>query len=384
MRRIYTARIGFHETVATPCAINRRKMIARQLERGSAWVVAVFASVALVRSAAADEKLAKVTIESDPAGATVAIDGGAQPTRTPLTVSLARGRHVVTVSAPDRQLERRAVEAAGAPVTLSFALIRVPSESEPGKHGDDSERKQLLDELTARARSAHLRDAKLALRSGAVTWTLAGVGFDPSETALARDGAAAVAEVAGVLKAQAGVRFVVIGHTNDAPFKSDLARDNTELSIAHAVAVARALIGAGIPAEDVSADGRGDIDPIASNASTDGKRKNLRIEIVIVSKTSNVAVGDDKPKPKALTADAFKQVVSAIAERTHACYKGTQANVVVKMTIAPSGQVTKLVVAAPFAGKPEGDCIAGIIKSVTFAAWDGAPQTFSSSFLLSD
>src|SRR5258706_66708 len=82
------------------------------------------------------------------------------------------------------------------------APIRMPPESEAAKHGDDGARKQLLDELTARARSAHLRDINLALRSGAVTWTLAGVGFDPSETALARDAAAAVAEVAGVLKAQ--------------------------------------------------------------------------------------------------------------------------------------------------------------------------------------
>jgi outer membrane protein OmpA-like peptidoglycan-associated protein len=347
-------------------------------------VVAVFASVAFVRGATADEKLAKVTIVSDPAGATVAIDGGEQPTRTPLTVSLAHGRHVVTVSAPDRQPERRAVEAAGAAVTVSIALIRVPPDSEAGKRVDDSARKQLLDELTARARSAHLRDVKLSLRSGAVTWTLAGVGFDPTETALARDGAPAVAEVAGVLKAQGAVRFVVIGHTDDAPFKSDLARDNTEQSIAHAVAVARALIGAGIPAEDVSADGRGDLDPIASNATADGKRKNRRIEILIMSKTSSVAAGDDKPKPKALTAEAFKQAVSTIAERTNTCYNGTQADVAVKLTIAPSGQVTKVAVAPPFAGKPEGDCVAGLIKSVHFEAWDGSPQTFSYSFLLSD
>ena len=38
-------------------------MSARQLERGAAWVVAVFASVALVRGAAADEKLTKTILE---------------------------------------------------------------------------------------------------------------------------------------------------------------------------------------------------------------------------------------------------------------------------------------------------------------------------------
>ena len=53
------------------------------------------------------------------------------------------------------------------------------------------------------------------------------------------------------------------------------------------------------------------------------------------------------------------------------------------MTIAPSGQVSTLVVSPPFAGKPEGDCVASVIKYVTFDAWEGATQTYSFSFLLS-
>ena len=60
------------------------------------------------------------------------------------------------------------------------------------------------------------------------------------------------------------------------------------------------------------------------------------------------------------------------------------ANVMVKLTVAPSGKITKSGVSGPFAGKPEGDCIANIVKDVTFDAWDGAPQTYSYAFLLSD
>src|SRR6185312_1564291 len=104
-------------------------------------------------------------------------------------------------------------------------------------------------------------------------------------------------EVAAVLKAQTGVRFVVVGHTDNKAFKSDLAHDNTELTLAHAVAVARALVAAGIPADDVSADGRGDLEPIASNATADGKRKNRRIEIIVVPKPSDTAATD---KPRAI------------------------------------------------------------------------------------
>ena len=356
-------------------------MNARQLERVLRG--AMIASLVLAGSAAADEKLAKTTIETTPAGASILIDGGEQSTRTPATVALARGRHVVTVSMPDRQPERRAVETAGTPVTVSIDLIRVPPDG--AKRPDAATGKALVDELSARARAAKLRDVSVALRSGDVTMTLAGVAFDSTELALARDAATAVGAVANVLKAQAGVRFVVVGHTDNTPFKSDLAHDNTELSLAHAVAVARVLIGAGIPADDVSADGRGDLDPIASNGTADGKRKNRRIEIIVVPKPADPAAGGgDKPKAKTLTAEAFKQRMSTLTDRAHACYKGNQANVLVKLTVAPSGQITKTTVSPPFAGKPEGDCIVNVITGVTFDAWDGAAQTYSFAFLLSD
>jgi flagellar motor protein MotB len=354
-------------------------MNARQLERFLHG--AMIASLVIAGDAAADEKLAKTTIETNPAGATVQVDGAEQPARTPTTVSLARGRHIVTVRSPDRQTERRAVEAAGAPVTVSIDLIKVPPDG--AKHPDAAAGKALVDALSAAARSAKLRDVSVAIRGGDVTLTLAGVAFDPTEIALASDAAKAVAEVASVLKAQAGVRFVVVGHTNNAAFTSDLVRDNTELSLAHAVAVARVLIAAGIPAEDVSADGRGDLDPIAPNSTADGKRKNRRIEILVVPKPVATAA-NEQPKAKTLTAEAFKERMSALKDRAHTCYKGTMANVMVKLTVAPSGQVSKSVVAPPFAGKPEGNCVANIVKDVTFDAWDGAPQTYSFAFLLSD
>jgi chemotaxis protein MotB len=343
--------------------------------------LAVIASLVLAADAAADEKLAKTTIETNPAGATVQIDGAEQATRTPTTVSLAGGRHVVTVTSPDRQTERRAVESAGAPVTVSIDLIKVPPEG--AKHPDAAAGRALLDALSAAARSAKLRDVSVTIRSGDVVITLAGLAFDSTESALARDAATAVTEVAAVLKAQPNVRFVVIGHTDNAAFKSDLAHDNTELSLAHADAVARALIAAGVPADDVSADGRGDLEPIASNGTAVGKRKNRRIEIIVVPKPADTAASD-KPKAKTLTPEAFKQRISTLTDRAHACYKGTMANVVVKMTVAPSGQITKSVVSAPFAGKPEGECVANVIKDVTFDAWDGAAQTYSYAFLLSD
>ena len=343
----------------------------------NAKLLAVIASLVMAADAAADEKLAKTTIETNPSGATVQVDGAEQATRTPTEVSLARGRHIVTVRSPDRQSERRAVEAAGAPVTVSINLIKVPPDG--AKAPDAAAGKALVDALSA----AKLRNASVAIRSGNVVMTLANVAFDPTEIELTRDAATAVTEVAAVLKAQTGVRFVVVGHTDNKAFKSDLAHDNTELTLAHALAVARALVAAGIPDDDVSADGRGDLEPIASNTTADGKRKNRRIEIIVVPKPSETAASD-KPKEKTLTAEAFKQRMSTLSDKAHACYKGTMANVMVKLTVAPSGKITKSAVSGPYAGKPEGDCVANLVKDVTFDAWDGTPQTYSFAFLLSD
>ena len=353
-------------------------------------VVAVIVSLGLGGVAAADNKLAKTTIETDPAGAKVAIDGSEQAARTPTTVSLARGRHIVAVSSPDRQPERRAVDAAGAPITVKVDLIRMPPDAGTTKHADAAARKAMLDDLLARARAAKLHDIKLGTRADEVTVTLTAVAFDSTELALAHDAAGPIADVAGVLKATPGVRFVVVGHTDNVAFKSDLVHDNDELSLAHAVAVARALIAAGVPAADVSADGKGELDPIGSNDTAEGRRKNRRVEIVMVPKPTDSAAADmlatssDKPKAKMLTADTFKQRMATLTDKVHACYKGTQANVMVKMTIAPSGQVSKTTIAPPFAGKPEGDCVDSLVKYVTFDAWDGGAQTYSFSYLLSD
>ena len=100
---------------------------------------------------------------------------------------------------------------------MSIDLIKVPPDG--AKHPDSAAGKALVDALSAAARLAKLREVSVAMRSGDVVMTLAGVAFDSTEIALATDAAARVREVAGVLKAQAGVRFVVVGHTDNAPLQ---------------------------------------------------------------------------------------------------------------------------------------------------------------------
>jgi len=87
---------------------------------------------------------------------------------------------------------------------------------------------------------------------------------------------------------------------------------------------------------------------------------------------------------KSLTASDFKTGMANARPKALACYNGTQGLANVKLVIAPSGQVTKVTVTGPFAGTPVAGCVQAAVKGVTFPAWDGAPQSFGYSFLLSE
>ena len=95
---------------------------------------------------------------------------------------------------------------------------------------------------------------------------------------------------------------------------------------------------------------------------------------------------DTKPKldKKSLTGDDFKKGMSSIEDKAHGCYKGTQGSAMVKLTIAPSGKITKIAVTGPFAGKPEAACVAAAVRGATFPAWDGGPESFTYPILLSE
>jgi hypothetical protein len=94
---------------------------------------------------------------------------------------------------------------------------------------------------------------------------------------------------------------------------------------------------------------------------------------------------DDKPKlaKKALDAGDINKGMSSVAGKAQACFKGTDGKATVRLTVAPSGQVTKVSVGGDFAGKPEADCVAAVVRGITFPAWDGGPQSFGYSYLLS-
>ena len=77
-------------------------------------------------------------------------------------------------------------------------------------------------------------------------------------------------------------RITVIGHTDSVPVQSSNPfQSNQGLSEARAETIAKLLIAAGVPAENVASEGRADTEPVGDNATKDGRALNRRIEIKI-------------------------------------------------------------------------------------------------------
>ena len=127
--------------------------------------------------------------------------------------------------------------------------------------------------------------------------------------------------------------------------------------------------------------------PSGGNAKKKGGEDEPNFDDLL--KEAGVDPNKQKPKKptlanKELSGDDFKRGMGSVASRAQACYKGTQGNAIVKLTIAPSGKITKVAVSGQFSGKPEAECVANAVRNVTFSPWDGQPQTMSYSYLLSE
>ncbi len=112
--------------------------------------------------------------------------------------------------------------------------------------------------------------------------------FQSGKADLSDDGTAALAEVAAVLIEIPDRRFQVEGHTDDVPIQTTRFPSNWELASARSVGVVKALIGAGVEPERLSAASFSQYHPSAVNDSKEGKAANRRIEIVVVPDLSQL------------------------------------------------------------------------------------------------
>ncbi|MCK9463846.1 MAG: OmpA family protein [Proteobacteria bacterium] len=105
--------------------------------------------------------------------------------------------------------------------------------------------------------------------------------FPSGKAKLSEEGETALAEVASILATIGDRAFQVAGHTDNIPIDNKNFGSNWELSAARAVAVVEFLIEKGMAAENLSAAGYADTQPVAGNLSEEGRAQNRRIEIVL-------------------------------------------------------------------------------------------------------
>ena len=80
----------------------------------------------------------------------------------------------------------------------------------------------------------------------------------------------------------------VEGYTDDQPIRTAQFRSNWDLSSARAINVVYELIAAGIAPARLAAMGYGEYQPIADNATPEGRSRNRRVELVILAAAENV------------------------------------------------------------------------------------------------
>lgn len=104
-----------------------------------------------------------------------------------------------------------------------------------------------------------------------------GIYFDTGKSALKQESAAAITEVAKLLKGESELKLFVVGHTDNIGALDG----NMKLSQSRAQSVVDELIKThGIASSRIKAYGSGPYAPVASNDAEEGRAKNRRVELV--------------------------------------------------------------------------------------------------------
>ena len=127
-------------------------------------------------------------------------------------------------------------------------------------------------------------DISVTVRNGKVYVSLAEqLLFGSGSIQIDQKGVSALQQLAKAIKDQKDINILVEGHTDNVPIskKSLYMNDNWDLSVMRATSITRILTKAGVSPEQITASGRGEYVPLASNDLPENRQKNRRTEIII-------------------------------------------------------------------------------------------------------
>ncbi len=147
--------------------------------------------------------------------------------------------------------------------------------------------RQQADASAQRADSleAQLADLKVQKTERGLVLTLGDVLFDTSQATLKPGAYGTLDRLATALRENSGRKVLIEGHTDNVG--SDVS--NQGLSERRAQSVQSALIQREVARNQVSALGKGENFPVASNDSADGRQSNRRVELIFTEDRAHVA-----------------------------------------------------------------------------------------------
>lgn len=106
--------------------------------------------------------------------------------------------------------------------------------------------------------------------------------FESNSAEIKKDAKPILLKIGDILKEYDGFGVEIIGHTDNVPIKSGPYSDNDYLSAARAIETAQYLIEAkNLDARKISFSGKGEREPVDTNATEEGRSRNRRIEFRI-------------------------------------------------------------------------------------------------------
>jgi chemotaxis protein MotB len=127
-------------------------------------------------------------------------------------------------------------------------------------------------------------DISVTIKNGKVYVSLAEqLLFGSGSVQVDSKGVTALQQMAKAIKDQKDINIVVEGHTDNVPVskKSAYMNDNWDLSVMRATSITKILTKAGVAPQQITASGRSEYVPLATNDSPGNKQKNRRTEIII-------------------------------------------------------------------------------------------------------
>ena len=187
---------------------------------------------------------------------------------------------VIAQALPASSASSKALPAASAPPKPPPAAIPAPTfntaelnKQLSGVLGDAIDRKEIVMQQTPDGLIISLRE----------------LGFFKSGQAKLLPGAADKLERTAQVLMSHGLEVRVEGHSDDQPIHNALFSSNWELSTARAMSVLSMLVDhADFPPTHISVAGYGPYHPVDTNDTTEGRRQNRRVDLVVIAPRSQV------------------------------------------------------------------------------------------------